>query len=260
MTPLCGVCDAVYSYPRRSAAARKNGVGWTGAGSREGLSTREVGTDWYKQAQTMGTCCCLCVGRGSDAAGAKRARAVFTAVPPTRARLYCCGTLAVGRAYGWNAVTMGEAMTGGVWEWEVRLVGGSNTCQLAVFEGPPASTTLPNASDENVLCTSVACTMRYVRGASDTGPSLGVRAGQRLRMRYVSEAGTVDVSVDGRPAVRAFDGVRPGAVHAGFFLSAGSKLRLLSFTRLESRAADDVVRGELPICVDFWSGSVRPVC
>ena len=170
-------------------------------------------------------------------AGDLRGAARFTAVPPGRALLEDSDTIAVGSVGGWNVVTLGDAMRDGVWEWEVEFVSGSTTCQLAVFEGPPraAAGRLPNANDDNVLCTAIAGTMRYVRGAGESsGPSLGVHAGgQRLRVRYAAEAGTVDVSVDGRPAIRSLEGVRRGDVRAGFFLSGTSKIRIISFKCVE---------------------------
>ena len=157
-------------------------------------------------------------------------------MPPGRALLDERDSVAVGSVGGWNVVTLGNAMRDGTWEWEVEFVGGSSACLLAVFEGAPqAASRYPNSNDDNVLCTAMAGSMRYVRGASDrSGPDLGVRAGQRLRVRYVSEAGTVDASVDGRTALRALEGVRRGDVRAGFFLSGTSKIRLLSFKFVET--------------------------
>ena len=177
-------------------------------------------------------------------AGSQLGGATFTAVPPGRALLDERDSVAVGSVGGWNVVTLGNAMRDGTWEWEVEFVGGSSACLLAVFEGAPqAASRCPNSNDDNVLCTAMAGSMRYVRGASDrSGPDLGVRAGQRLRVRYVSEAGTVDASVDGRTALRALEGVRRGDVRAGFFLSGTSKIRLLSFVRTEGGAAGAAVR------------------
>jgi hypothetical protein len=186
--------------------------------------------------------------------------AKFTAVPPGRALLEDGGAVAVGSVGGWNVVMIDDVMTDGTWEWEVEFVGGSNTCQLAVFEGPPSARSLPNASDANVLCTAIACTLRYIRGASDSGaPNLGVRAGQRLRMRYVSAAGTVDVSVDGRPTVRVLDGVRRGDVRPGFFLSATSKMRLVSFAHTDGAAGGALVRGVLRLCLSSRKCACDPM-
>ena len=170
--------------------------------------------------------------------GALLGRATFTAVPPGRALLEDGGAVAAGSVSGWNVVTLGDVMSDGTWEWEVELVGGSNTCLYAVFEGPPRSDGLPNAPDANVLNASMAGTMRHIRGPSDqSGPPLRMRVGQRLRARYQCTQGTVEVSVDGGPSVRALDGVRRGDVRAGFFMSSSTRLRLCSFGRVDAPEA-----------------------
>lgn len=191
-------------------------------------------------------------GPGMTPAGGPRCGgATFTAYafPRGRAHLEEGGSVAVGTAFPWTVVTVGDVMRDGVWEWEVELMGGWSSSQsmYAVFEGTPAS----NApSDASALCAAMSGTLRYIRGANDEHASaLNLSYGAHLRVRYEAAPGTVAVSVDGGSFVRALDGVRRGDALAGFFLAYSGRLRLCAFGRVDVPELPLVVRGCARGCV-----------
>ena len=147
------------------------------------------------------------------------------------------GTVARGcvRDGGWGVVTIGDGMRVGTWEWTVGWVDGGAAMMLAVFEEKPVSRA--NCIDAHVLVHSFSIPIQYIRGSACDAVELDMEAGMSLRLRYDGAAGTLDACVNWGADVRVFDGIRRGAVYPGFFLDDASRLRLVSYVRVDGAAA-----------------------